>query len=186
MPKENCEGGSNENFKYILSRNLLNAKGTQWLHFSMQYRTATCRPVFKPWVSLLKVARQSSCGSNFYRTFKVFSWLSLVHKNICSVNIREGFYLWISGMVICWSEARSGNPQIFLGRCSKSFHWCVYMYVCVCVCVCIYIYIYIQSGPKKCIHFLLINIFGINFNEISISGWDCNIMFSQQMAQALL
>ena len=28
---------------------------------------------------------------------------------------------------------------------------------------------YIQSGPKKCIHSLLINIFGINLNEISIS-----------------
>ena len=38
----------------------------------------------------------------------------------------------------------------------------------------------IQSGPKKCIHFLLINIFGINLNEISISGWECNIMFSQR------
>ena len=44
----------------------------------------------------------------------------------------------------------------------------------------------IQSGPKKCIHSLLINIFGINLNEISVSGWECNIMFSQQMAQALL
>ena len=28
----------------------------------------------------------------------------------------------------------------------------------------------IQSGPKKCIHSLLINIIGINLNEISISG----------------
>ena len=28
----------------------------------------------------------------------------------------------------------------------------------------------IQSGPKKCVHSLLINIFGINLNEISISG----------------
>jgi len=28
----------------------------------------------------------------------------------------------------------------------------------------------LQSGPKKCIHSLLINIFGINLNEISISG----------------
>ena len=28
----------------------------------------------------------------------------------------------------------------------------------------------IQSGPKKCIHSLLINIFGTNLNEISISG----------------
>jgi hypothetical protein len=27
-----------------------------------------------------------------------------------------------------------------------------------------------QSGPKKCIHSLLINIFGLNLNEISISG----------------
>ena len=44
----------------------------------------------------------------------------------------------------------------------------------------------VQSGPKKFIHFLLINIFGINLNEISISGLERNIMFSQQMAQALL
>ena len=29
---------------------------------------------------------------------------------------------------------------------------------------------HIQSGPKKYIHSLLINIFGINLNEISISG----------------
>ena len=33
--------------------------------------------------------------------------------------------------------------------------------------------------------FLLINIFGINLNEISISGWECNIMFSQQMSLSL-
>ena len=45
---------------------------------------------------------------------------------------------------------------------------------------------YTEWPPKKCVHSLLINIFGINLNEISISGWECNIMFSQQMAQALL
>ena len=28
----------------------------------------------------------------------------------------------------------------------------------------------VRSGPKKCIHSLLINIFGINLNEISVSG----------------
>jgi hypothetical protein len=28
----------------------------------------------------------------------------------------------------------------------------------------------LQSGPKKCIHSLLINIFGLNLNEISFSG----------------
>ena len=46
----------------------------------------------------------------------------------------------------------------------------------------IYIYIHTQSNPKKCIHSLFINIFGINLNGISISGRECNIMFSQQMA----
>jgi len=42
------------------------------------YRTATCRPLFKPSVSLLSTYRQSSCVSKFYRTFQVFIWLSLV------------------------------------------------------------------------------------------------------------
>jgi len=32
------------------------------------------------------------------------------------------------------------------------------------------VFLRIQSGPKKCIHSLLINIFGINLNEIYISG----------------
>jgi len=63
----------------------------------------------------------------FYRNFKVFSWLSLVYKDIFSENISER--LCLCGMVICWSQARSGNSQIFLGRCSKSFHWCEYIYI---------------------------------------------------------
>jgi hypothetical protein len=40
--------------------------------------TATCRPLFKRSVSLLKLTWQSSCGSNFDRTSTVFIWLSLV------------------------------------------------------------------------------------------------------------
>ena len=40
--------------------------------------TATCRPLFKRSVSLLKLTRQSSCGSNFDRTSTVFIWLSPV------------------------------------------------------------------------------------------------------------
>ena len=35
-----------------------------------------------------------------------------------------------------------------------------------------------RVAQKKCINSLLINIFGINLNEISISGWECNIMLS--------
>ena len=42
------------------------------------HSTATCRPLFKPSVSLLSTYRQSSCGSNCYRTFKVLIWFSLI------------------------------------------------------------------------------------------------------------
>ena len=38
-----------------------------------------------------------------------------------------------------------------------------------------------RVAQKIYIRSLLINIIGINLNEISISGWECNIMFSQQM-----
>ena len=48
---------------------------------AFQHRTATCRPLFKPSVSLLSTYRQSSCVSYFYRTFKVFIWLSLIPTN---------------------------------------------------------------------------------------------------------
>ena len=68
--KLKSEGESNVNLKYVSPRNLLNTKCTQWLHFSMYYRTATCQPLFKPWVSRLKLSRQRSCVSNFYSTFK--------------------------------------------------------------------------------------------------------------------
>ena len=44
------------------------------------YRTATCRPLFKPSASLLSTYRQSICVSNFCRTFKVFIWLSLIYN----------------------------------------------------------------------------------------------------------
>jgi len=47
-------------------------------HVAFLHRTATYRPLFKLWVSLLSTYRQSSCVSNFCRTFKVFIWLSLV------------------------------------------------------------------------------------------------------------
>ena len=50
------------------------------------HRTATCRPLFKPSVSLLWTYKQSSCVSKFYRNFKVFIWLSLVHPG----SIKDG------------------------------------------------------------------------------------------------
>ena len=62
---------------------LLLRRGVAFLHC-----TATCRPLFKPSVSLLSTYRQSSCVSNFYRTFKVFVWLSFV---LCHVSFFQPF-----------------------------------------------------------------------------------------------
>ena len=42
------------------------------------HRTATGRPLNKPWVSLCQLIRQSRCLSNFYQTFNVFIWLTFV------------------------------------------------------------------------------------------------------------
>ena len=44
------------------------------------YRTATCQPLFKPWVSASTYKTIELCFSNFYRTVKVFVWLSLVQR----------------------------------------------------------------------------------------------------------
>ena len=66
------EGESHETFKYVLIRNLLNTKGTQWLHFSMYYRTATCRPLFKPWVSLLSTYKTIELWFEFLSHFYGF------------------------------------------------------------------------------------------------------------------
>jgi hypothetical protein len=44
----------------------------------------------------------------------------------------------------------------------------------------IYIYVHIYRVAQKGIHSLLINVFGINLNEISISGWQCNIIYNSR------
>ena len=71
-------------------------------------------------------------------------------------------------------------PIRHLAFCTLYIYIYIYMCVCVCVCVCVYVCVYetyrgvysvtLQSGPIKCTHSLLINIFGINLNKISISG----------------
>ena len=48
---------------------------------------------------------------------------------------------------------------------------CIRMHTCIYIYIYIHIYIYTHTEwTKKCIHSLLINIFGIYLNEISISG----------------
>ena len=47
----------------------------------------------------------------------------------------------------------------------------IYVYIGIYTYMYIYVYTHIYTEwPKKCMHALLINIFGINVNEISISG----------------
>jgi len=74
------EGESHENLKLHVASGA--AIFTQLLrrHVVFLHRTATCRPLFKPWVSMLSIYRQSSCASNFYRAFKVFH-LTLPRKS---------------------------------------------------------------------------------------------------------
>ena len=48
-------------------------------HVAFLHRTATWRPVLNHEYHCCQLTRQSSCVSNFYRTFKVFIWLSLVY-----------------------------------------------------------------------------------------------------------
>jgi len=47
------------------------------------HRIATCRPLFKPRVSLLSTYGQSICVSNFYRAIKIFVWLSYIFNVMC-------------------------------------------------------------------------------------------------------
>ena len=63
------EGESYENLKLHIASGA--AIFTLLLHrlVTFLHPTATCRPLFKPSVSLLPTYRQSSCVSNFYRTF---------------------------------------------------------------------------------------------------------------------
>jgi hypothetical protein len=90
------------------------------------HRTATCRPLFKPWVSLLSTCRKSSCVSNFYSTFMVFIWLSLVH--ICSFGyaaarvwgeIRTLFYGF--AMVQNWYEGLGVNGKTIMTWILKQY-----------------------------------------------------------------
>ena len=75
------EGESNENLKHVLFHNLPEHKRCTMTSFFYVVFIATCQPIFKPRVSLLKLTRQSSCGLNFYHTFKVFSWISLIQES---------------------------------------------------------------------------------------------------------
>jgi len=79
------EGESRENLKLHVASGAAIFTPLLRRRVAFLHRTATCWPLFKPWVSLLSTYRQSSCVSNCYRTSKVFIWLSLVQ---CSVEYR--------------------------------------------------------------------------------------------------
>ena len=86
-------------------------------------------------------------------------------------------------MLHVWPRVQTvAISQLCSGRC-KAFFTAIVSHA-VFKFACSHCHIYRVAQKNVCS--LLINIFGINLNEISISGWECNIMFSQQMAQALL
>ena len=80
--------------------------------------------------------------------------------------------------ILCMNTHAPPSLHIYL---QIYIYVCIYMHIHIFICI----YAHTQSGPKICIHSLLINIFGINVNKISISGTGA-LLFSQQMAQAVM
>jgi len=100
------------------------------------HRTATCRTLFKTQVSLLSTYRQSSCVSNFCRTFKVFIWLSAVYFNLVQVCFKIiltkdiHLYMWQCNRSV-WQRdystqvcyiMKEENPPSYWDRNTGAFH----------------------------------------------------------------
>jgi len=68
-PSINIRGESHENLKLLVASGAAIFTLLPRRRVALLHRTATCRPLFKPWVSLLSTCRQSRCVSKFYRTF---------------------------------------------------------------------------------------------------------------------
>ena len=64
------EGELHENLKLHVASGAASFTPLLRRRVAFLHRTATYRPLFKPWVSLLSTYRQSSCVSNFYRTWE--------------------------------------------------------------------------------------------------------------------
>jgi len=78
---------------------------------ALLHRTATCRPLFKPWVSLLPTYRTIEQCFESCHTFKVFIWLTFIYKYIevlkhCMFIILVIHWLLITNRmhlpVVCW------------------------------------------------------------------------------------
>ena len=54
-------------------------KGTQWPHFLCSIVLPPVGHSSKHEYHCCQLTRQSSCVSNFYRTFKIFIWLSIIY-----------------------------------------------------------------------------------------------------------
>ena len=106
-------------------------------------------------VSLLKLTRQSCCGSNFYRTFKVFQLtvphgryfrkieghiFCFRHCNVCIVIILETFCCifdnWISALEWIWRWKRYENSATMktLGMCQYSKLEYIILSLCYSFC----------------------------------------------------
>ena len=69
-----------------------------------------------------QLTRQSSCVSNFYRTFKVFVWLSLVHCNRSSSNKQRKWGIKMEAI-------RKYAPGLTVLSCSSFCLWCCWIHM---------------------------------------------------------
>jgi len=98
------EGESNENLTYVLSRNLWNTNGTQQLHFSMWSPLPPDSHSSNNEYHCCQLTRQSRCVSNFYRTFEVFIWLSLIDIltfKCTKLRVRHALSMFFAGLKLC-------------------------------------------------------------------------------------
>ena len=114
----------------------------------------------------------------------------LFQKQIWEISASSWFYYKnLTWCTVTWTS------KVYLAFCVdlRTNRYFFFLYTALTDCflkpkrICVYCALRTEYRvAQKCIQFLLINISGINLNEMSISGWECNIMFSQRMAQALL
>jgi hypothetical protein len=78
---------------------------------------ATCRPLFKPWVSLLSTYKTMELCFKFLSHFKFFIWLSLIYPS--AVDNRDSIMYEQSSIV--WCDAVSGYSSQHFKRSCFSF-----------------------------------------------------------------
>ena len=86
---------SNHEYHYW---NLRDNRAVVQIFFFIWYRTATCQPLVKPWVSLLKLTRQWSCSWNYCHlsNHEYHFWNKSIELWFELLSHFLGFFSWLS------------------------------------------------------------------------------------------